>query len=762
MLNSGNFLFRFQKLKDELRDHNLRQPICKCTSTTCADVFFLILSIYNRHRLNWITLEDICDMFNVIYNRKVIPSTKHTIKQTVGIDMENVEYYIYCQQCKKLLEKFQQGDDREFEIQCPCGFLATRENSSYFVSLDVCNQFKNLIEVAHLNGDLVYQQNREKKNIDGIEDIHDGNRYKLLQSRGQPLYSTNNFSYTSNTDGFPSAESSNTTIWPHYGIVNELSLNVRFKNKVLFGIWVDQCEPDMNTFLKPFVEKANFLSTQGFTWEEKSNDFVEKRKNHSLIVPTTFVVDSMARCKLLNMKQVSANQGCTFCNHITEDVEGTRKYTVSTEVPGLRTDEEIKTSMVNSITTNYDSKNGIKGPAVLMNLKYFDLAEGMSFDRLHGIDHGIVKHLTTVMLTSYGEDYYIGAPATLEIINKRLNGIRVPKCIRRTPRQITCWPSWKGGEWESWLLFYALPCLKDLIPKKYIDHLALLVTGVHILMQKSVTPKDLNYVKELFIKFNVKTQLYYGKKNMLFNFHISLHACDSIRNWGPYWLNDTYEFEDENRKILQMKASPTHVAIQLANKFLFKHAIKFYKSRFEISEHIQEFEEKLFSNKVKYFIKCHDTTLIGQGMNYNLTRDELSKISKIQNKKILESKLFLKFIVDGKRYTSVDYKREKKTDNSFFKHKNGDYGRIKKILYVRDNCEEESVILIYENYVLKRDNLIENDDVTTSHIKEFYSETEKPRKLRFCNPSDLDGPCLHMEINDRVYISFVSFGRLGC
>lgn len=264
-----------------------------------------------------VTLEDLCELVNTIYKKEVLPSTKYKIYQTVGVDMEKVNMYMYCSQCQKTLREIDSED--EIEVTCVCGFVNNSKKSPFFVSLDFCEQLKNLIETSHMNKNFLYQKERVKENANGIEDIIDGKGYRELQQEGYPLHCKDNYSYTFNSDGCRSAISSNISVWPTYAYVNEIELGVRFKNILLLALWVDDKEPDMNTYLLPFVEKANFLSTKGLEWEEKvDNSIVNKRQHHSLIIPTVCCVDSMARCKILNMKRPNAEQGCTFCHHRTE------------------------------------------------------------------------------------------------------------------------------------------------------------------------------------------------------------------------------------------------------------------------------------------------------------------------------------------------------------------------------------------------------------------------------------------------------------
>lgn len=472
----------------------------------------------------------------------------------------------------------------------------------------------------------------------------------------------------------------------------------------------------------------------------------------------------MCRNKTLNMKQHNAKEGCTFCHHKTEWVDNYSKFTFSPHVvPALRTDSEIKNAMVKVAFTSEskpDTADGIKGPSVLMNLKHFDLVKNMTNDPMHSFLLGVIRDYTELLLTESDKDYYIGSPANIEIIDKRLKSIRVPKCITRTPRSIETRANWKASEWRSWLIFYMLPCLKGLLKKKYYDHISLLVKAVRIYLDKSLDPSQNETARLLLIKFNVRMQQYFGKGYMKFVYHLSLHTPDSVESWGPLWLNNCFSFEDENRKILDSKKSPTFVAIQLAKKYLFKSAVNSFEAKFNISQNVKSLCEQIFSNRAKIFHKVGNVNLIGSGIVYDLKESELNKLPRFQEK-ILNSKIFSKIIVNNRRYTSINYKREKKTDNSFFKHKNNDFGRINKILYLLHSDSSETILIIYEHYEVKDKLLLTSEDVNIDYIKECFTHTERPRKLRFCVPNDLDGPCMCMNIDGKCFITAIPYGCMG-
>lgn len=126
-------------------------------------------------------------------------------------------------------------------------------------------------------------------------------------------------------------------------------------------------------------------------------------------------------------------------------------------VPKERTDKSIKKQMVQAAENQYDNDvKGVLGPSPLMNLKYFNIAYGMSPDYMHAVLLGVTKEHTEILLSSLGEDYYVGNQNQLEALNTRLSSFKYPTCITRFPRTLTDRKMWKATEWRSWLLFYSL------------------------------------------------------------------------------------------------------------------------------------------------------------------------------------------------------------------------------------------------------------------------------------------------------------------
>ena len=102
---------------------------------------------------------------------------------------------------------------------------------------------------------------------------------------------------------------------------------------------------------------------------------------------------------------------------------------------------------------------GIKGPSVLGLLPGFDIVKGFVPDYMHcvGLLLGVTRHFVCDLwfdTSNNGRQFYRGPQ--IETINERLQNIKCPHEITRTPRSLKTVKYWKASEWRAFLLFYSL------------------------------------------------------------------------------------------------------------------------------------------------------------------------------------------------------------------------------------------------------------------------------------------------------------------
>ena len=98
----------------------------------------------------------------------------------------------------------------------------------------------------------------------------------------------------------------------------------------------------------------------------------------------------------------------------------------------------------------------------------------------------------------------------MDLCERRLLNIKVPDRISRIPKSLSEYKRWKGSEHRSWILYYCLPVLRDILPLPYFKHLSLLVASIHVLLSDDMKPENLDKCEEWLRKFYIQYEELYG------------------------------------------------------------------------------------------------------------------------------------------------------------------------------------------------------------------------------------------------------------
>ena len=117
----------------------------------------------------------------------------------------------------------------------------------------------------------------------------------------------------------------------------------------------------------------------------------------------------------------------------------------------------------------------------------------------------------------------------ISVCDRRLLAIKVTDTMSRVPRSLQDFGHWKGisyavphkptlcayylagAELRNWLLFFSIPILKGILPANFLNHLAMLVTGVYICSSQSIDHRDFVLAQQLLLQFCKDFSMLYGK-----------------------------------------------------------------------------------------------------------------------------------------------------------------------------------------------------------------------------------------------------------
>lgn len=327
-------------------------------------------------------------------------------------------------------------------------------------------------------------------------------------------------------------------------------------------MWVGKKKPIMKLFLKPFVEELIDLHKNGI--QVSLDGLINFNiKVHTFLSP----VDTIARCVLQNMTQFNGEFGCSFCynpgRHISLSEKG--KARVYCGNKGLERTESNYAEDVREADKSVDSIIfGIKGSSELLRVPSFSVLKSFPLDYLHCVLLGVVKSFLSCWFDSNHSDreFYLGPKKN--IFNDRMQQILPPSEISRVPRDIADIKLFKGSEFKSFLLYYSLPCLKNLFKHvKYYKHWSLLVYGMHILLSEKISAGDLNLANAALEKCVLQTKDLYMNAMMRYNLHLLLHMKENVRNFGALWAWSTFPYESYNLILRQMIFSSQYVINQI-------------------------------------------------------------------------------------------------------------------------------------------------------------------------------------------------------
>lgn len=356
-------------------------------------------------------------------------------------------------------------------------------------------------------------------------------------------------------------------LYPLFLTINNLPPKLRFdKNNLILGaLWFNRGKPDMALFHKNFIQQAQEL-----------RDGIQIQTENYKILILQNCLDSVARCEVLCSKQFNGKYGCTICLHPGKVVNNQARYPYQkAEIRDDKTTRKIMWQMHDS--ESMEPIFGIKGLSVLTGIPDFDIIRGLPPDYMHLVNLGLMKLIWELLFEGDAENksqpYHVGRNKGL--VRERLQSIRLPSSFPRRIRDVKEYSKFKASEWETLLFHCIYPCLNDLLPKKYIDHVMVLSSSIFLLLEMKVSRNTITSCGNQLDRFVRDFEKYYGTKNMVYNVHLTTHLAETVRNLGALWNSSLYPYENGNGMLIGFQTSKNHPVLQVSNKYLLNRICHF-------------------------------------------------------------------------------------------------------------------------------------------------------------------------------------------
>lgn len=595
---------------------------------------------------------------------------------------QNEIQHFYCSDCQ-----LPWNNDSE---ACICG---CKENDVFF-EYPIEPQIKYLFEHRNLASVIDRHKNRSRKDS-CISDIQDGVEYKRVKSELNGEY---DIVLVLDTDGVSVSKSSKQEVWTLLTFICEVPPSLRACYMIVSGVYVGKKHPRMNTFMKPFAHSMKTIyDSGGVQWTHPDSEEVFC----SQVVCPTLCADAPAKALVLNVRLFSHRYGCNICEQKSRKVALTaqqialnhnlpprkrkkplRRFIFQEPSP-LRTGPRMHLQGIMA-EERQKSRKGVVGQTVACDMPFFDRAVCICAEYLHVVCLGVVKYFLNLMFFVRGP-WYIGDK--MPEIDEFLTSIKVPDFIKRLPRGMSDLKFLIGSELRALLLFYSLPAFEEHLPSVYFQHWMLLVGGIFILLQESISEEDLKAAEIMLRLFVREIHDLYGDKYYTYNVHNLLHLPLLVRRWGNLQVTSAFDFEKYNGFIVSHVHGTKHIGKEFLNNI-------------KIIQSVIVFEGMVNAAKFLVQNRLPDFEICGQP----LSKEQLSnaELHAISSENIVLFKLYGRVKVKSVLHTSKHYDQDKKRSNSYvqFQVVNSEEGILEygQILYFAEDLENRKVVCIIQKF----------------------------------------------------------------
>lgn len=213
-----------------------------------------------------------------------------------------MDEFTFCKKCLQLVDAANE-----------CLKCESNEIGKFYV-FDTDNQIKHMFEQRGLASVIDQYRNCRERKEGFICDVLDGTEYKKIKILLPGLY---DLILQWSTDGVSISGSSKQELWPVLATICEVSPRLRPSFMIVCGVFVSDVKPDMNVFLKPFVESLQKIHNNGgVTWINP----ISKETMFSMVVAPMLIADAPAKAMVVRHKYHNSRYGCNVCEQKAKKV----------------------------------------------------------------------------------------------------------------------------------------------------------------------------------------------------------------------------------------------------------------------------------------------------------------------------------------------------------------------------------------------------------------------------------------------------------
>ncbi|CAF3982771.1 unnamed protein product [Rotaria sp. Silwood1] len=358
-----------------------------------------------------------------------------------------------------------------------------------------------------------------KFNDGSISDITDGQFYKkLLRKESEPF-----ITLLMNSDG-GLVKAISTSIWCTTFVVNELPRVIRFlpENTIIGMISTGATKPKkdaMSSIMEDLVKELHRLE-EGISVLLTSDDSNNLEQLIRIFL-IGCVCDKPATSLVLNHVECTGFFGCIYCTmrevrnttirsfvyDPNEKVILRSNKTYDDAIEFINNDYKLTNSTKISKAAAKEYLQGVKGPCLLRQLKYFNIYTSFLCDTLHNLYLGVMGKMLKLFLSKRSIIEGISAAMSIhkqiDNLAEIVNSISYPSTTYRQPRDIHLFKKFKANELRMILLF-GYSAFENFLDQERFIHLKVLAFIAHLVEEQNLSENSHQDIKYLARYFNEK------------------------------------------------------------------------------------------------------------------------------------------------------------------------------------------------------------------------------------------------------------------
>ena len=339
-----------------------------------------------------------------------------------------------------------------------------------------------------------------------------------------------------NIDGLPLHNSTNAQFWPILGLVT----NSKYSEPFVIGIFHGNSKPlGTAEYIHDFVSEYIKLQSMGITCNNKTYK----------ISLTAVICDAPARSFIKSTKGHAGYYGCDKCAQEGSYIAG--RMTFPDTDAELRDDNSFRAMLNDEHHTGYSPFTQLP----------IDMISTFPLDYMHLICLGVMRKLMYLWIKGpleirLGRHAVNTLSATLIIFREQ-----VPREFSRKPRSLAYLERWKATELRQFLLYTGMISLHGVVDDVLYNNFMLLSVAMYILLSPQFCHRYSDYAGELLKTFVKNFGDIYGKQNVSYNVHATVHLANEAKIHGPLDNISGFVFENYLGKLKKLIRKP-HAPLQ--------------------------------------------------------------------------------------------------------------------------------------------------------------------------------------------------------